>query len=179
MMRMSWNKFAAMIATSVIVMFFLMYQLIYSVEHAIFSVNRLMSALIMGCVMAIIMLAFMWSMYDGLGIKIAVLVVAASLAVILLFFNRNQSGVGDLRFMAAMIPHHSIAINNARKARLSDPRVRKLADRIIESQVRDIHEMKLLIADIKRNGERGDAPLPAVPAEVTAQMEPQAQGATH
>jgi hypothetical protein len=176
-MRMGWGRFAGMIATSVIAMFFLTYQLVYSMDHATFSVNRLMSALIMGCVMAVVMLGFMWSMYDGLGVKIAVLVVAALLALILLFFNRNQSGVGDVRFMTAMIPHHSIAINNARKAHISDPRVRKLADKIIESQVREIREMKLLLADIERNGERGDTPLPAVPAEVTAEMEAQAREA--
>lgn len=116
-------------------------------------------------------------MYDGLGVKIALLVVAALLALILLFFNRNQSGVGDVRFMTAMIPHHSIALNNARKAHISDTRVRKLADKIVESQVREIREMKLLLADIERNGERGDTPRPALPAEVTAEMEAQAREA--
>jgi len=71
-----------------------------------------------------------------------------------------------------MIPHHSIAINNARKASISDPRVSKLADEIIASQVREIAEMKLLIEDIDRNGERGEAELPARPATVTPDMEP-------
>lgn len=56
MMRMGWGRFAGMIATSVIAMFFLTYQLVYSMGHATFSVNRLMSALIMGCVMAVVML---------------------------------------------------------------------------------------------------------------------------
>jgi hypothetical protein len=72
-----------------------------------------------------------------------------------------------------MIPHHSIAINNARKAEISDPRVRALADGIIASQVREIAVMKLLIADIGRNGERGDRALPARPARVTPEMEPE------
>ena len=44
--------------------------------------------------------------------------------------------------MKAMIPHHSIAINNARKASISDPRVRELADKITTSQVRESAEMK-------------------------------------
>ena len=73
--------------------------------------------------------------------------------------------------MASMIPHHSIAINNARKASIEDPRVRKLADQIIESQVREIGVMKLLIEDISRNGERGTGELPARSAAVTAEME--------
>jgi hypothetical protein len=73
--------------------------------------------------------------------------------------------------MKSMIPHHSIAINNARKAGISDPRVRKLADGIIESQVREIAEMKLLIDDISRSGRRGAAELPARSTEVTPEME--------
>jgi hypothetical protein len=76
-----------------------------------------------------------------------------------------------------MIPHHSIAVNNASKASISDPRVRKLADQIIESQVREIEEMKLLIEDISRNGERGTAALPARPAVLTPEMEAKAREA--
>ena len=77
MMRMSWGRFAAMIAFSTFIMFFLMYQLIYSLDHAMFSVNRLIASLAMGCVMTVVMLGFMWPMYKGMGIKITILVVAA------------------------------------------------------------------------------------------------------
>ena len=170
-MGMSWARFAAMIATSVGIMFVLMYQLVYSTDHALFSVNRLVASLVMGCVMAIVMLAFMWSMYKGRALKVAVLLVAAVLGAGLLAVNRGQSLVEDVGFMRSMIPHHSIAINNARKASISDPRVRKLADGIIESQVREIAEMKLLIDDISRNGERGDVDLPARSAELTPEAQ--------
>ena len=84
--------------------------------------------------------------------------------------RRNQTLIGDTEFMKAMIPHHSIAINNARKAAIADPRVRKLADEIIASQVREIREMELLIEDIERNGRRGDTALPARAAAVTPEM---------
>ena len=170
-MHMGWGRFAAMIATSTIIMFFLMYQLVYSTDHAMFSVNRLIASLVMGCVMTVVMLGFMWSMYKGVGIKIAVLVVAALGGIILLSMNRSQALIGDSNFMKSMIPHHSIAINNARKASISDPRVRELADEIIESQVREIAEMKLLLDDISRNGERGTAALPARSTEITLEME--------
>ena len=171
MRSMSWGRFAAMIAISSLIMFFLMYQLIYSLDHATFSVNRLIASLAMGCVMTVVMLGFMWPMYEGMRTKIAILVVAALGGVILLSVNRSQALIGDISFMNSMIPHHSIAINNARKASISDPRVRKLADEIIESQVREIAEMKLLIDDIARNGERGTTELPARSAEVTPEME--------
>lgn len=171
MKRMSWGRFAGMIATSTIIMFILMYQLIYSLDHATLSVNRLISALVMGCVMAVVMVSFMWSMYEGTVTKLAVSIGGVVLGLVLLLTNRSQVANDDVRFMTAMIPHHSIAINNASKARISDPRVRDLADRIIESQVREIAEMQLLIDDIARNGERGQVNLPARPAIITREME--------
>ncbi len=160
-----------MIATSTFVMFFLMYQLIFSLDHALFSINRLIASLVMGCVMAIVMLAFMWSMYKGKTMKMIVLLGAAVCGAALLILNRSQAMISDVTFMKSMIPHHSIAINNARKASISDPRVRKLADGIIEGQVREIAEMKLLIQDIDRQGKRGTARLPARSTEVTPDMQ--------
>jgi hypothetical protein len=177
MMAMSWGRFAGMIGTSTLVMFFLMYQLIYSTDHALFSINRLVAALVMGCVMSIVMLSFMWSMYRGQTVKSAILIVATAGAVLLLVVNRTQAMIGDVAFMKSMIPHHSIAINNARKASISDPRVRKLADGIIESQVRELAEMKLLIEDINHRGTRGRDELPARAAQLTPDMEAQIRDA--
>ncbi len=163
-MSMGWGRFAAMIAVSTVIMFFLMYQLVYSVEHALFSLTRFLGALAMGCVMTAVMLGFMWKMYRPAGVKIAVLAVAVVGSVALLAVNRSQALVSDLDFLRAMIPHHSIAINNARKADIRDPRVRYLADRITRDQVKEIAEMKVLIADIEQLGRRGDTRRPARPA---------------
>ncbi|MFO7659916.1 MAG: DUF305 domain-containing protein [Candidatus Cloacimonadaceae bacterium] len=168
----SWVRFTAMIATSVIIMFFLMYQLIYSFDHATFSLNRLIASLVMGCVMTIVMLSFMWSMYENKRIKIAIIIVAIVAGGILFYMNRSQTLINDVSFMKSMIPHHSIAINNSRNAKISDPRVRKLADDIIKAQVLEINAMKLLLEDIERNGERGDKTvLPARSAEITPEIE--------
>jgi multisubunit Na+/H+ antiporter MnhE subunit len=174
-MQMGWGRFAAMIGTSTAVMFPLMYQLVYAPEHVTFSLTRLIAAFVMGAVMTAIMLAFMWSMYRGQATKLAVLAGAVVVAGVLLYLNRSQQLIGDVAFMTAMIPHHSIAINNARKAHITDPRVRRLADRIIASQVREIREMQLLTDDIRRNGSRGDADLPAREARVTPEMEAKAE----
>jgi hypothetical protein len=73
--------------------------------------------------------------------------------------------------MKAMIPHHSIAINNACKADIRDPRVRQLAEEIIAGQMREIREMRLLIEVIEMNGPRGSGRLPAALAVVTPYME--------
>ncbi len=152
---MGWGRFAAMIAVSASIMFFLMYQLIYSLDHALFSINRLIASLVMGSVMTIVMLSFMWPMYKGMGTKIAVLALAVLAGGAFLVTNRTQALVGDVAFMKSMIPHHSIAINNARKASINDPRVRNLADGIIRSQILEIAAMKRLLDDIDQNGEMG------------------------
>lgn len=171
-MSMSWWRFAAMIATSTAIMFFLMYQLVYEFDHAMFSINRFIATLVMGSVMTVVMLGFMWPMYRGMRAKVAVLGVGLIAAIGLLSINRSQAMVGDTAFMKSMIPHHSIAINNARRAHISDPRVRKLADEIIASQVREIAEMKALLDDIEQKGERGASPLPPRSARVTPDMLP-------
>jgi len=62
---------------------------------------------------------------------------------------RSQVTVDDAEYMSAMIPHHSIAIMTSERAQISDPRVRKLADEIIEAQEREIAEMKYLIEDLE------------------------------
>ena len=171
-MQMGWGRFAAMIGTSTFIMFFLMYQLVYEADHLTFSVTRLLGSLIMGAVMTLVMLGFMWPMYSGMRTKVAVLAGAALVAAGLLYVNRAQSLIDDTRFMKAMVPHHSIAINNARKADIRDPRVRKLADEIIAAQVREIAVMKALIRDIDASGERGEVPLPPREAEITPEMLP-------
>jgi hypothetical protein len=177
MMKMGWGRFFAMIVTSTIVMFPLMYQLVYSADHASFSLTRLVSSVVMGCVMAVLMLAFMWKMYAGPKTKLAILVGSIVLGVIVLAINRQQTLIGDVAFMKSMIPHHSIAINNARKADIRDPRVRKLADDIIRAQVKEIAVMKLLVDDIEKKGARGMQTLPPRTAEQTPDMTPEIEQA--
>lgn len=59
--------------------------------------------------------------------------------------------------MKAMIPHHSIAIMTSERAHIRDPRVRQLADEIIEAQVREIAEMERLIAELEATPPPRDA----------------------
>ncbi len=146
---MSYARFAAMIVTSTIVMFGLMYLNTYALDHVTFSETRTYMALLMGAVMAIVMLAFMLSMYQNKAANIAIFVGALVVSAGSLYLVRSQVTVQDVSYMRAMIPHHSIAIMTSRRAELSDPRVRELADGIIEAQVREIAEMKALIAELE------------------------------
>jgi len=146
---MSYARFAAMIAASTVMMFGLMYLNTYALDHATFSQTRSWMALLMGATMAVVMMGFMWSMYknktvNAVIIGASVLVFAASLWLV-----RSQETVDDVSYMSAMIPHHSIAIMTSERAHIRDPHVRKLADGIIEAQVREINEMKALISDLE------------------------------
>ena len=142
-------KFAAMIATSTVVMFGLMYLNVYAVDHIFWSQTRGYMALIMGATMAFVMLLFMWGMYANKRANVAILAASVLVFAASLYFVRSQAAVGDVAWMKAMIPHHSIAILTSRRATITDPRVRELAGRIIEAQEREIGEMKALIADLQ------------------------------
>ena len=144
-----YTRFGAMIATSTVVMLVLMYLNTYQMDHVFFSQTRLYMALVMGAAMAIVMLGFMTRMYENRSANAAILVVSVLVFALALWLVRSQATVTDVAWMKAMIPHHSIAILTSERARLSDPRVRKLAGQIIESQRREIDEMKALIRELE------------------------------
>ncbi|MGI9014454.1 MAG: DUF305 domain-containing protein [Phycisphaerales bacterium] len=142
-----------MIATSMLVMFFLMYLHSYQLlDHAWFSETRLFMTLIMGGGMIIVMLLFMLGMYRDATRNIAVISLAFLLLAGGIALVRSQVTVSDTDYMEGMIPHHSIAILTSERARIQDPRVRKLADDIIKAQRREIREMEWLIQDIREHG---------------------------
>ena len=58
--------------------------------------------------------------------------------------------VGDVLWMKAMIPHHSIAILTSERAAIKDPEVKKLAGDIIEAQKKEIEEMKAMIRRLQK-----------------------------
>ena len=145
----TYLRFAAMIAASTAVMFGLTYVNSYSLGHVFFSETRLYMSLLMGAAMAVVMLTFMLHMHTSRRANVAIYVASALLFAASLWLVRSQATVGDVSYMRAMIPHHSIAILTSERARIDDPRVRDLADRIIAAQREEIDEMKAYIADLE------------------------------
>lgn len=145
-------RFAAMIGTSMLVMFGLMYLNTYALEHVRWSETRFYMTFIMGAAMAIVMLAFMLGMYKNTKINIAIFAGSAIVFALALYLVRSQATVSDRSYMKAMIPHHSIAILTSERANIEDARVRELADGIIRAQRKEIKEMTWLINDIAENG---------------------------
>ena len=156
----NYGRFMAMIGTSTAVMFALMYLNTYSIDHVFWSETRFWMTFVMGAVMAVIMLLFMWGMYRNKAKNWIILGVAALVFALALWLGRSQTTVTDTEYMQAMIPHHSIAIMTSERAHLRDPRVRKLAHDIIVAQRREIAQMKYLIRDIEANGVRTTRRLP-------------------
>lgn len=148
---MSYGRFAAMIAAGTVAMYGLMYLNTYALDHVFFSQTRAWMAIVMGATMAIVMLIFMWSMYGNAKLNAAILAGSAVAFAVALWLVRSQETVDETSYMKAMIPHHSIAIMTSERAHIRDPRVRLLADRIIDSQRREISEMKELIDELERS----------------------------
>lgn len=142
-------RFGVMIATSTLIMFGLMYLNTYAIDHVFFSETRAYMALYMGAAMAVVMLAFMLDMYTSRKANLAILAAALIAFSASLYLVRSQDRIEDRSWMKAMIPHHSIAILTSEQANISDPRVRALADNIIDAQRLEIAEMKALIADLE------------------------------
>ncbi len=83
-------RFAAMILTSTLVMFGLMYLNTYQADHAFFSETRSYMALIMGATMAIVMLSFMLHMYSNVTVNIIIYLVSIVIFAGSLWLVRSQ-----------------------------------------------------------------------------------------
>jgi ABC-type uncharacterized transport system permease subunit len=142
-------KFTLMILTSTVLMYIMMYFNTYEWDHVYFSETRVYMALYMGAGMAVVMLAFMANMYKKTKINLMIYGLSIVLFAVGIWGVRSQETVDQVDWMQAMIPHHSIAILTSERADIEDPRVRQLADQIIETQKREISEMQALIEDLK------------------------------
>ncbi|KQX20347.1 MULTISPECIES: DUF305 domain-containing protein [unclassified Sphingomonas] len=176
---MSYSRFAFMVAASTIVMFGLMYLNTYAWSHVEYSQTRMWMAVVMGAAMAALMLGFMWGMYRNLRLNIAILIMSGAALSIALWLVRSQATVDDISYMKAMIPHHSIAIMTSERAHIRDPEVRRLADGIIDAQIREIVQMKRLIAKLEaKPTPKGAVDLPSYRDRGASPPAPQSDAST-
>ena len=138
-------------------MYGLMYLNTYERSHVYFSETRVYMAIMMGAVMAIVMMLFMWKMYKNKKLNSIILTGSVVVFGLMLFLVRSQTTVNEVSWMRAMIPHHSIAILTSERANFEDERVQQLADEIIEAQVEEIAEMEALIEELQ-NEDDEDSP---------------------
>lgn len=145
-MSSNYKKLGLVISINAVVMFLLTYALIDSWDHFYPNINRVYMALMMVAPMVILMLWVMRSMYENRRLN-AFLYLGFSLLFLASFvLARTQTPVGDDQFLRSMIPHHSSAIVMCEEASISDPQIIELCGEIVEAQVREIAEMKEILA---------------------------------
>ena len=142
----NYTKFFLMLGASFIAMYITMYLNTYQLDHVYFSLTRFYMVCLGISTMAIIMLLFMLNMYKNKKKNMGILIGSFVLFVGALGLVRAQAPiVGDVLWLEAMIPHHSIAILTSERADIQDPEVKKLADDIIKAQRKEIEDMKVMI----------------------------------
>lgn len=145
MNKSNYTKFTLMLICSAISMYITMYFNTYELSHVFFSWTRMYMTLIGIGGMAIIMFLFMRNMYTS-KLKNTVLVIGSLILMgVSTVLVRQQIPIDDMKWLRAMIPHHSIAILTSNKADLKDPEVKKLAEEIIKAQEEEIAAMKRMI----------------------------------
>lgn len=143
----TYGRFAGMIATSAVLMYVVMYFNTYSIDHVYFSWTRVFMTMMAAAVMAVVMLWFMRRMYTDRSANLLIVGLSVAIFGAGLWLVRTQTTIGDRAWMEAMIPHHSIAILTSENAKLSAPRVKDLAQRIVDAQRAEIAEMKQYLQD--------------------------------
>jgi hypothetical protein len=160
--RIKYLRFGAMILTSMVLMYFVMFVGSWELSHVRFSQSRIFMAITMGGTMGLVMLAWMRNMYRSVKGNVAIVALSLLLLGGGIALDRSQATVSDESFMRAMIPHHSLAITRSERFGNDDVRVCELAVEISEAQRREILEMDWLLDDIGANG-------PATTSEEAAQ----------
>lgn len=150
MKKSNYTKFILMLICSAISMYITMYFNTYEFSHVYFSWTRMYMTLIGIGGMAIIMFLFMRKMYTNKVKNTVIIVGSLILMSVSTLLVRQQIPVDDVRWMRAMIPHHSIAILTSKNAEISDPEVKELANDIIKAQEKEIMEMKKMIERLEK-----------------------------
>lgn len=160
-------RFAAMILTAMVVMYWVMFVGSWELSHVRWSQSRVFMTITMGGTMGLVMLAWMLHMYRNTKANLVIIAVSILLIAGGTALDRSQTTVDDSAFMSGMIPHHSLAITRSERFGNEDVRVCELAVAISEAQRREILEMDWLLQDIEENG------VAATPAEAEARPVPE------
>lgn len=151
MEKSNYQKFMLMLSISFVVMYAVMFFNVDQFDHIYLSLTRVYMALLMVTPMAVMMLMLMGKMYPNKKLNLIIHSTAVVVFVLSLLFLRTQVGVSDRQYMKAMIPHHSSAILTSKNASLEDDEVIELSKQIIESQEKEIAQMKEVLKRLEFN----------------------------
>ncbi len=140
-----YASLALQTAVGGVIMYVVMFVMIDGLGSFYNNLNMLYMTLMMVAPMVALMILAMGHMFPNRKANATILTVSA-----ITFFGcfgliRTQTTIGDHAFLRSMIPHHSGAILMCQQAKLSDPEVKRLCSGIIQSQRREIDEMKVIL----------------------------------
>src|SRR5919106_3280671 len=145
-MKGSYRLLGFEMAIDFVIMYFVMYTMIATVDHLYLNINNLWMTLMMVAPMTIVMLLSMRSMFQSPRLN-AVIVLGAVLVFVASFAAmRKQTAIGNAQFLRSMIPHHSGAILMCEQASITDPEIVKLCRDIVEAQKKEIAQMQAILA---------------------------------
>ncbi|MDA3836903.1 MAG: DUF305 domain-containing protein [Nanoarchaeota archaeon] len=127
---------------SFIIMYSAMFLNVFAWSHIYLSLTRVYMALLMVMPMSILMILIMKKMYLDKKKNSIIIFIGVFIFILAFILLRSQIPINDESYMKAMIPHHSSAILTSTYANIRDPEVRVLADKIIETQEKEIAQMK-------------------------------------
>jgi hypothetical protein len=134
-----------MAGLSFIAMFLLMYAMVDRLANVYLNLNQVYMAGLMAAPMVLIELTVMRAMYRDRRTNAIIIVVSVLLLALFWFGIRKQAAIDNAQFLRSMIPHHAGAILMCEQSSADDPQIRNLCQEIIESQQREIEQMKALL----------------------------------
>lgn len=141
----SYLRLLIALSISYVVMVIVMFARVNVFSNVFLSLNQIYMAGLMVSPMLLIMLIAMNSMFQHKQLNIVLLFVGTVLIGLFWMLVRTQTGVGNQQFLRSMISHHASAILVCEQASITDSRIQQLCEDIIESQEREIREMKALM----------------------------------
>lgn len=144
-MASHYKKFALTLSINAVLMFFITYAMIDTVDHFYPNINRAYMSLMMVAPMAIVMLFVMRGMYQNAKINTMLYALFAGVFIVSFALARTQTPVGNEQFLRSMIPHHSSAILMCQQSAISDREIIELCGEVVKTQKEEIAQMKAIL----------------------------------
>ena len=146
MIKNSYFSLAVQTIISGIIMYLVMFVMIDQLDSFYNNLNMFYMTLMMVAPMVVMMILAMRHMFysraaNSVLIGLSLIAFFSSFALI-----RTQTTIGDTGFLRSMIPHHSGAILMCQEANLSNSDIVQLCKNIIQSQRKEIEQMKTILA---------------------------------
>lgn len=143
-MNMYW-QLAITTVISGIVMYLVMFVMIDNLGSFYNNINMFYMTLMMVAPMTVVMIPGMLSMFPNKKLNYALIAIFGVIFLLSWALIRWQYPIGNTQFLRSMIPHHSGAILMCQEAAITDAEITKLCGEIVESQKREIEQIKVIL----------------------------------